>query len=231
GGCGGPALAGDVVQAGLFGPLRPPLVRLRLGRNGISSWYSHVREPITRGVRVACGRPPSVESPASTAGRRPGDRPVLPGGPGAGGGSMPACGGSIHSPHDDMGIRHCALADARHQADPRPVGSRRVGAGDRAARPDRGTARRLPQAPQGLSGPDREERVMTEPATDWRNNLERLGLRLPAVAAPVAAYIPAVRTGSLVYTSGQLPFVDGELPAVGKVGAEVSTETATESAR
>ncbi|HLS78268.1 MAG TPA: RidA family protein [Nocardia sp.] len=72
---------------------------------------------------------------------------------------------------------------------------------------------------------------MTEPATDWRNNLERLGLRLPAVAAPVAAYIPAVRTGSLVYTSGQLPFVDGELPAVGKVGAEVSTETATESAR
>ncbi|WP_067864411.1 RidA family protein [Nocardia shimofusensis] len=72
---------------------------------------------------------------------------------------------------------------------------------------------------------------MTEPATRWQENLERLGVRLPAVAAPVAAYIPAVRTGSLVYTSGQLPFVDGELSAIGKVGTEVTAETAKEAAR
>ncbi|WP_040794053.1 RidA family protein [Nocardia higoensis] len=72
---------------------------------------------------------------------------------------------------------------------------------------------------------------MAESATSWQENLDRLGVRLPAVAAPVAAYIPAVRTGSLVYTSGQLPFVDGELSAIGKVGAEVSTETAQEAAR
>ena len=48
--------------------------------------------------------------------------------------------------------------------------------------------------------------------------LADLGITLPEVAAPVAAYVPAVRTGSYVYTSGQLPFVDGALPATGKVG-------------
>lgn len=46
------------------------------------------------------------------------------------------------------------------------------------------------------------------------------------MAAPVAAYVPAVVSGSHVYTSGQLPFVDGKLPATGKVGAEVDAETA-----
>lgn len=53
-----------------------------------------------------------------------------------------------------------------------------------------------------------------------------LGLALPEVAAPVAAYVPALVTGSTVYTSGQLPFVAGQLPATGKVGAEVSAEDA-----
>lgn len=48
--------------------------------------------------------------------------------------------------------------------------------------------------------------------------LSRLGLELPAPPAAVGAYAPAVRTGSWVYTSGQLPFVDGELPLVGLVG-------------
>ncbi|HUX71662.1 MAG TPA: RidA family protein [Cellulomonadaceae bacterium] len=48
--------------------------------------------------------------------------------------------------------------------------------------------------------------------------LAELGLALPPVAAPVAAYVPAVRSGDHVYTSGQLPFVAGELPTVGKVG-------------
>jgi enamine deaminase RidA (YjgF/YER057c/UK114 family) len=48
--------------------------------------------------------------------------------------------------------------------------------------------------------------------------LAQLGLQLPPVAAPVAAYVPAVRQGDLVWTSGQLPFVDGTLPATGLVG-------------
>ena len=61
--------------------------------------------------------------------------------------------------------------------------------------------------------------------------LTALGLRLPAVPAPLAAYVPAVRSGDLVFTSGQLPFVDGALPAVGKVGAEVSPEQAQDLAR
>ncbi|MFD0000124.1 RidA family protein [Nocardia sp. NPDC127526] len=68
-------------------------------------------------------------------------------------------------------------------------------------------------------------------ATNWAANLEKLGLELPAVAAPVASYIPAVRTGNLVYTSGQIPVVNGELPFTGKVGAEVTTERAQEAAQ
>ncbi|AGF71340.1 RidA family protein [Corynebacterium halotolerans] len=63
------------------------------------------------------------------------------------------------------------------------------------------------------------------------DQLARLDLTLPTVAAPVAAYVPAVRTGNQVWTSGQLPFVDGELPATGKVGAEVTAETAERLAR
>ena len=58
------------------------------------------------------------------------------------------------------------------------------------------------------------------------DRLAELGLELPGVAAPVAAYVPAVVQGNLVYTSGQLPFVDGSLPATGKVGAAVSAEDA-----
>ena len=61
--------------------------------------------------------------------------------------------------------------------------------------------------------------------------LAELGLTIPPVAKPVAAYVPAVITGSLVYTSGQLPFVDGALAATGKVGAEVDAETAKSMAR
>lgn len=50
------------------------------------------------------------------------------------------------------------------------------------------------------------------------DRLAELGLVLPAVAPPVAAYVPAVVSGNLVFTSGQLPFTDGALPATGKVG-------------
>ncbi len=68
---------------------------------------------------------------------------------------------------------------------------------------------------------------MTSPA----ERLAELGLTLPPVVAPVAAYVPAVRTGGFVYTSGQLPMVDGKLAAVGKVGAEVSGTDAADMAR
>lgn len=61
--------------------------------------------------------------------------------------------------------------------------------------------------------------------------LAELGLQLPPVAAPVAAYVPALRVGGLVYSSGQLPSVAGQLVATGKVGAEVSVETAADCAR
>lgn len=64
-----------------------------------------------------------------------------------------------------------------------------------------------------------------------RERLTELGLALPPVVPPVAAYVPAVRTGSLVFTSGQLPMADGVLGATGKVGAEVTAERATELAR
>ncbi|MDM7829782.1 RidA family protein [Cellulomonas edaphi] len=64
-----------------------------------------------------------------------------------------------------------------------------------------------------------------------RAQLAELGLALPPVAAPVAAYVPAVRTGSLIHTSGQLPFVDGSLAITGKVGAGVTADEATALAR
>jgi enamine deaminase RidA (YjgF/YER057c/UK114 family) len=61
--------------------------------------------------------------------------------------------------------------------------------------------------------------------------LAELGLALPQVAAPVAAYVPAVRSGNLAWTSGQLPFVDGTLAVTGKVGAEVDPQDAYGLAR
>jgi enamine deaminase RidA (YjgF/YER057c/UK114 family) len=61
--------------------------------------------------------------------------------------------------------------------------------------------------------------------------LAAAGLTLPPVAAPVAAYVPAVRTGSYVYTSGQLPLADGKLQGTGKVGEGVAPEEAASFAR
>jgi enamine deaminase RidA (YjgF/YER057c/UK114 family) len=61
--------------------------------------------------------------------------------------------------------------------------------------------------------------------------LAELGLKVPEVAKPVAAYIPALRSGNYVYTSGQLPMREGQLMFTGKVGGEVSQEEAVECAR
>jgi enamine deaminase RidA (YjgF/YER057c/UK114 family) len=63
------------------------------------------------------------------------------------------------------------------------------------------------------------------------DRLAELGLTVPDVAAPLAAYVPAVRNGDLVWTSGQLPFFDGTLVATGKVGAEVEPDAAADLAR
>ena len=64
-----------------------------------------------------------------------------------------------------------------------------------------------------------------------REKLAQLGLALPEAAAPVAAYVPAVRTGNLVFTAGQLPLVDGKIPYVGKTGGAVTPEQAKEMAQ
>jgi enamine deaminase RidA (YjgF/YER057c/UK114 family) len=61
--------------------------------------------------------------------------------------------------------------------------------------------------------------------------LAELGLQLPQVAKPLAAYVPAVRTGNLVYTAGQLPMVAGKLAQTGKVGAEISPDEGKDLAR
>ncbi len=63
-----------------------------------------------------------------------------------------------------------------------------------------------------------------------KEKLAALGLTLPTAAAPVAAYVPAVKTGNLVFTAGQLPVVDGKLVLTGKVGSDVSAEDAKKMA-
>ncbi len=66
---------------------------------------------------------------------------------------------------------------------------------------------------------------------DMESRLRELGISLPEVARPVAAYVPAVRSGAYVFVSGQLPMVGGRPTVTGKVGAEVSPEAAKEAAR
>ena len=64
-----------------------------------------------------------------------------------------------------------------------------------------------------------------------QSKLAELGLTLPVAVAPVAAYVPAVRTGNLVFTAGQLPLVDGKIEFVGKVGSDVTPEQAKDMAQ
>ncbi len=67
--------------------------------------------------------------------------------------------------------------------------------------------------------------------TSPEQQLAALGLKLPEVVPPVAAYVPAVRTGRYVYVSGQVPIVDGKLTATGKAGGEIDGAQAKELAR
>jgi enamine deaminase RidA (YjgF/YER057c/UK114 family) len=68
-------------------------------------------------------------------------------------------------------------------------------------------------------------------AGEWSARLAELGIELPPVVKPVAAYVPAIRTGNLVYTAGQVPMLAGEMAGLGKVGAEVSPEQGSQLAR
>lgn len=67
--------------------------------------------------------------------------------------------------------------------------------------------------------------------SSWKVRLRELGVTLPEVVAPLASYVPAVRTGNLVYTAGQLPMEAGKLVGTGKVGAEVTPEEGKAMAR
>jgi enamine deaminase RidA (YjgF/YER057c/UK114 family) len=73
--------------------------------------------------------------------------------------------------------------------------------------------------------------VAGEGGVDAYAKLAELGLTLPEVVPPLAAYVPAVQSGNYVYVSGQLPLVEGKLPLTGKVGAEVTAEQGAELAR
>ena len=64
-----------------------------------------------------------------------------------------------------------------------------------------------------------------------REKLKSMGLELPVAAKPLAAYVPAVKTGNIVFTAGQLPLVDGKIPHIGKVGKDVTQEDAKEMAK
>ena len=68
-------------------------------------------------------------------------------------------------------------------------------------------------------------------STDVRAKLAELGLTLPIAALPIAAYVPAVRTGNIVFTAGQLPLVDGAMAQTGKTGGDVTVERAKELAQ
>ena len=68
-------------------------------------------------------------------------------------------------------------------------------------------------------------------SVDVRAKLAEKGLTLPVATKPLAAYVPAVRTGNIVFTAGQLPMVDGKIAREGKVGADVSVEDAYELAK
>src|SRR5690348_16015272 len=117
-----------------------------------------------------------------------------------------------------MGVHDGSGAGARHQADPGQLRPGRLGARAGGARAGwRRERRRLLQAAGRMSTP--EER------------LEARGLTVPEVAKPVAPYVPAVRSGNHVFTSGQLPMREGQLITTGKVGGEVTAEEAVECAR
>src|SRR3954447_20940935 len=113
-----------------------------------------------------------------------------------------------------MGVPGGADSAPQRTAHAQQLRTRRVGA--------RQPVEERPGRPRGLLQASLG-RLMSTP----EENLAALGLSVPAVARPVANYVPAIRSGIHVFTSGQLPMHEGALLATGKVGGEVSIETAT----
>jgi enamine deaminase RidA (YjgF/YER057c/UK114 family) len=66
---------------------------------------------------------------------------------------------------------------------------------------------------------------------DVKAKLSEMGLTLPIAAKPVAAYVPAIRTGNLIFTAGQLPLVEGAMSLTGKIGEKISIDQGKELAR
>src|SRR5690348_9780492 len=117
----------------------------------------------------------------------------------------PSCQWWLGCTHAQVRVRDGAAHRPRHQADPRPVGRGRLGARASPHRSRRVRAGRLPETREGLM-------------SAVEDRLAELGLTVPDVAKPVAAYVPAIQDGRRIYTSGQLPMVSGELAQTGKVG-------------
>lgn len=96
--------------------------------------------------------------------------------------------------------------------------------------PDGADADAAPGHDDASPGDEQPEEAPVELSGTPTERLAQLGLELPATPAPLAAYVPAVRSGDLVYTSGQLPMVDGALPKTGVVGDEAVDVTPEEAA-
>src|SRR5690606_35685859 len=120
-----------------------------------------------------------------------------------------------------MGVRDRAAAGPRDQADPGRLGCGGLGTGPGGAGAQPGEPGRLPETA------DRRRRGVSSPTA----RLAELGLSLPPVPKALAAYLPAVRSGELIFTAGQLPLSDGQLIATGKVPTDVSEDAAGAAAR
>src|SRR4029453_7424270 len=125
-----------------------------------------------------------------------------------------------------MGVRDDSAHYSRHKADPGPVGRGRLGARPSSSRTrwkrpcsilEEGEAVTM-STPAHTTG-STETAASGAPVSAVEQRLAELGIRLPDVAAPVAAYVPAIISGNHVYTSGQLPFINGKLEATGKVSS------------
>ncbi|NUS05802.1 MAG: RidA family protein [Nonomuraea sp.] len=115
-----------------------------------------------------------------------------------------------------MGVPHRSGADPQHEDDPRQLRVRRLGAG-----PDR--PGRLARAARGL--------LQEGEAVTPEEKIAELGFTLPEPVTPLAAYVPTVRTGDLVYTSGQVPMLEGKLHQTGKLGADLGVDEGRAQAR
>src|SRR4051794_9175015 len=108
-----------------------------------------------------------------------------------------------------MGVRDRSAAGPRDQADPRQLGRGRLGTGPGGTRPELGAAGGVHEAGQIMTDGTLPTPVSGAGGAEVYAKLAELGLTLPEVVPPLAAYVPAVQSGNYVYVSGQLPLVQG----------------------